>query len=343
MPAAETRIALANVGAFARGSVLLVGFEPDLARAVLDTPGVERVTVFDHDLRRHRACAVVEGVDARFGPWLDDAGAFDRAAVQMPKETERLRLLLAMVRSVVERSAIVALVGHNRAGVRSGPRYLREAIGEPDPIDYRAHCRMYAAGATAAPARASLEEWRQRYRVEVAGHAVDVVSYPGTFAHGRLDPGTRLLLEAAELPDGARVLDVGCGSGAIGAWLGTAARVRWVHAVDVDALAVRACGETFGANGVGGRVWASDVYSDVDAAYSAIVANAPFHAGIRTTSDVADRLIAGAPPRLEPGGVLWLVANRFLDYPARLDEAFGGHEVAAEDGRYRVYRARRAD
>jgi 16S rRNA (guanine1207-N2)-methyltransferase len=161
-----------------------------------------------------------------------------------------------------------------------------------------------------------------------------VHSFPGVFAHGRIDEGTRHLLEVLQLRSGARALDVGCGNGVIGAWL--AADGVQCDSVDVDAVAVEAATRT------AGTAWASDVYSDARGPYDAIVTNPPFHSGVRMTSAVAIRMIEGAPTQLVPGGEIWLVANRFLDYRTPLKEAFSHVEMMFEDNKFRVYRAKRS-
>jgi 16S rRNA (guanine1207-N2)-methyltransferase len=61
---------------------------------------------------------------------------------------------------------------------------------------------------------------------------------PGVFAHRRIDPGARHLLNAVDVASETRVLDIGCGSGCVA--LGIAARdpsLR-VHAFDSSARAV---------------------------------------------------------------------------------------------------------
>ena len=44
---------------------------------------------------------------------------------------------------------------------------------------------------------------------------IRAVSRPGVFAHRRVDPGARALMEVMEIEPGARVLDMGCGSGTV--------------------------------------------------------------------------------------------------------------------------------
>lgn len=67
---------------------------------------------------------------------------------------------------------------------------------------------------------------------------IQVISEPGVFAHRRLDPGARQLLNACEIEEGDRVLDLGCGSGsvALAAAFQTTADV-W--AVDCNTRAIR--------------------------------------------------------------------------------------------------------
>lgn len=60
---------------------------------------------------------------------------------------------------------------------------------------------------------------------------------PGVFSHREVDPGARALLQSMHIEPGARVLDIGCGSGVIS--LASAARgARRVFAFDANARAV---------------------------------------------------------------------------------------------------------
>lgn len=321
----ETQLALAILDAIARGRVLIVGFDRELADSVAGA------TVFQQDLRAHRATP-----GSLFGAWFTTDDPFDTAVVELPKAGERLDMLLAMARAVLCSGGRVVLIGHNDAGIRSAGKHLRALIGEPDVIDYRFHCRALVATVSAAQP-SSLADWRVTWEDDVAGIRLSLVGYPGVFAHGRVDPATRLLLGALGKPKG-RALDAGCGNGAIGAWLARAGCDQ-VDLADVDAVAVAAASETIAANGaMSARAFASDVYSDAGAPYRLIVSNAPFHAGVRTTSEVAQRIIREAPAHLTRAGALWLVANRFLDYGPAFAEAFVSVSVVAEDAKYRVWR-----
>jgi 16S rRNA (guanine1207-N2)-methyltransferase len=325
VPSAESQLALANAERIAGGRLLIVGFDADVARRLAPA------TVFHQNLRAHRAVSSLD--DTHFGAWFSTEQPYDTALVEMPKERERLRMTLAMARAALADGGRLVLIGRNDSGVKSAGRHLAELVGENEVLDFRFHARALVATASASLSLGRLDDWESVFDAEIAGRSVEVHSFPGVFAHGRIDEGTRHLVEALQLPEGARGLDVGCGNGVIGAWLGAGGVA--CDSVDVDAVAVEAATRT------AGRAWASDIYSDVGGPYDAIVTNPPFHSGVRTTSAVAIRMIEGAPAQLAPGGEMWLVANRFLDYRTPLKEAFSHVEMAFEDNRFRVYKAKR--
>lgn len=335
----ETRITLANLDGFAAGRVLCVGFgSAELAHAVT---GTVRLLEQSYAAWRHLHAA---GVDASFLPWIaGETATTDTVLIHLPKEAERFRLLIAMARALCVPGGSILVAGHNDAGIRSAPRHLGDAGLEAETIDYRYHCRLVRA-IVAEPVPFDPAEWRTRLATRVAGRAMTIVGYPGVFAHGRVDPATEMLLDEIRIDEGARILDVGCGSGIIGARIAAEHPDVKIHMVDADAMALLAAGQTARANGLADRlnIWASDVFSDVaDHDYSLIVSNPPFHTGVQTATDVAARLITEAPDHLARGGELWIVANRFLDYPRHLERAFGRFDVARETNKYRVYRARK--
>lgn len=314
------------------GRLLVAGFGP---AAVADTP---TATVLQDDLRVHLLCEAA-GVTSTFAPWLPAEGnPFDAAIIRMPRAAERLRMMLTMVRALVRPGAPVTVVGHNDSGVRAAPRDVRALIGDPEVAAYRWHCRAVRAPATITADPAALADFETSWMHD----DIEVHSYPGVFAHGRLDPGTALLLRAlgedASITTGSRVLDLGCGSGLLAAW--AAARGAAADAVDIDALAVEAARATGAPYGV--RAHPSDLYGAVTGPYTHIISNPPFHKDGRVALGAARALIVGAPEHLAPGGHLWLVVNRFLDHTDVLREGFASFEMLAEDGRYRVWRAQRA-
>jgi 16S rRNA (guanine1207-N2)-methyltransferase len=110
---------------------------------------------------------------------------------------------------------------------------------------------------------------------------------------------------------------------------------------DISALAVESSKATLAANGLNGRVFASDVYSDCANNYRFIISNPPFHAGLNTSYSATETLLADAPKQLSTSGELIIVANSFLKYPPIIERAFGKCATLNKTNKFCIYHAQR--
>ncbi|GEN23227.1 ribosomal RNA small subunit methyltransferase C [Halomonas cupida] len=227
------------------------------------------------------------------------------------------------------------LVGEHQGGIKRVLKVLAALGLGCRKLDSARRCSLFET----RTARLPLEPEAVWTQFEAEG--LTLASHPGVFGHGKLDDGTRLLLEQlpGHLPEG-EVLDLGCGDGIIGAWM--AREGRTVTATDVNTFAVEASRRSFLANQLTAEALESDVYSALDGRrFSAIVSNPPFHQERSIDYGPAARLIEQAPQHLLPGGRLLIVANAFLPYADPLERSFGSFRVLADDGRFKVYLAER--
>lgn len=273
--------------------------------------------------------------------WPTD-GPFDAATLRLPRSREALELALHALAGRLRPGAPLLVHGANDEGIKGAIRRVREAVGDVATLDTRSHCRVLVARMPETPLaelRPELADWRRTQTLALPGGPLDLVSYPGVFAKGGLDPASALLLQTIPpLEAGAHVLDYGCGIGVLGAGLLQATPSLRLQCIDADALAARATRENLpNAQVRCGASWGSlPAYTR----YDRIVSNPPIHRGKDRDYTVLQRLITGAGARLLDGGELWMVVQRQVPIHDSLQQEFALVEIAAETTQFRVWRAR---
>lgn len=172
----------------------------------------------------------------------------------------------------------------------------------------------------------------------VRGFDLHLETQTGVFAHRGLDAGTRLLIEAMKVSPRARVLDLGCGYGAIGIVAAKLATRGHAVLVDADIRATRLAERNLALNGVlNAEVVLGDGVRDLPRKlrFDVVASNPPTHSG----REVLDELVAGGYAVLKPRGQLYMVVNRLLSLRKEVERAFGNAEIAARSGGYVVVRA----
>ena len=175
-------------------------------------------------------------------------------------------------------------------------------------------------------------------------HGVNIVGLPGVFSAGKLDRATALLLDtlAGQQLRGQRVLDIGCGSGVLGAW--AASHGAEATLLDADLQSVRSAEATLEANVLAARVLHSDVdaaLSGTDAGFDLVLSNPPFHVGRGVVLDITAEFVLAAARRLRPGGRLVMVANEFLPYE-KLLSGWQDVQILAQHAGFKVLSAVRS-
>ena len=151
--------------------------------------------------------------------------------------------------------------------------------------------------------RSARRALRFLYRGELLTFVVDA----GVFAAHGLDPGTALLIENLTLRPTDRVLDLGCGWGAVGVAAAKAAREGHVVLTEVNRRAARLAKENLERNGAAnGEVRVGRLFDPVAGErFDVIASNPPFRAGRETVLEI----LAAAPEHLAPTGRLLLVGK----------------------------------
>ncbi|HTT26386.1 MAG TPA: methyltransferase [Thermoplasmata archaeon] len=203
-----------------------------------------------------------------------------------------------------------------------------------DPADLGERPEHYFTERPRSPS--DRREMRFVYRGGLLSFEVD----RGVFASTALDRGTALLIEAMDPPRDARVLDLGCGWGAIGVAAARAAPEGHVVLTDVNRRATLLARGNLRRNRIANaevRVGAG--FGPVDRErFDLIATNPPYHVG----RPMLLALLGAVPEHLTERGKLLLVGKgsqgiRF--YQGWLEERFSEVRVLARGGGYRVLQA----
>jgi 16S rRNA (guanine1207-N2)-methyltransferase len=146
-------------------------------------------------------------------------------------------------------------------------------------------------------------------RVMLPDVYLELATDSGVFSPGRLDPGTRFLLEAAPPPPTTRdLLDLGCGYGPIACALAARAPGATVWAVDVNERALSLCARNAEAAGLSSVRCVPPTSPDLPERFAGIWSNPP----IRIGKPALHALLGTWLARLDPGAAAHLVVGRNL-------------------------------
>ena len=269
---------------------------------------------------------------------------FDAVVLLAPKGRALARLLLWAGRDALAPGGSLYVAGPKAGGIKSVLADAEQLLGAPLRSEYGGGGRWAAyEPSEEAPLSEGFAVDGMRagsyclWQAEVGDLQHQMATRPGVFSWRELDPASRLLLESLQLDRAAQIADVGCGYGIIGLHLAKRHPRCQVTMVDVDTLACECARQTLGLNGVSNaKVHLGDSLEGLGQGYDVVVSNPPFHAAYDVTLQMTHHLIAEARVALVPGGLLALVANRFLPYDRAMQRAFGNVTTLAETSRFRV-------
>ncbi len=146
----------------------------------------------------------------------------------------------------------------------------------------------------------------RKFTIKAHSHEVVIVGKPGVWSWDGLDPGTAALLEVAEIEPDDSVLDLGCGTGVIGAAASALVPRGRVTLVDCNAAATACAERTLATNAVANAEvqLADGVERLVPASFDLVLSHLPRGRAVQ------EELIRGAAWVLQPGGRFYLVANK---------------------------------
>jgi 16S rRNA (guanine1207-N2)-methyltransferase len=263
-----------------------------------------------------------------------------RLVCRMPRSKEGLAWMLDLARARLPVGGELWLGGHVREGIRSATKPMEAAIGPVVTARTKRHGRVLLARKRAGEqAPALLDSHAERFDVPFGPTTLKCVTYPETFAHGRLDEGDAAPagLARARPP---RQED-------------PRSRLRRRHHRVGPGDPRQRQSDPGGRLGLGDALGRSDDARQRDrgrhghagrrrrrppaAPFDLVITNPPFHEGREQDRGIARRFAAVAASRLTGTGRFIAVANRHLGYREDLALHFRKVDVAWEDERYRIW------
>lgn len=313
-----------------KGRALVVHADSPLILQVLREKGL---TVSDWDWRWS---------DRSTLQWWPTNDRVDTVIVHIPAIRELNNLVIETAASRLDVGGELLIYGGNHEGMKSIADHLAPWFEGAEVLLFKQHQRVITARRVQTQEQqpaANLEDWQERVPVTLQGKNLELISYPGMFAHGLIDPGTALFLN--HLPAcvaGDHVLDMGCGNGILARAITERTPDVSIDAVDLNAFALEATRKNVsGAKLVWGNSWKA---LPNDAKYQVIVSNPPVHSGLEQSTDMLECFITEAKKHLLPGGLMAMVVQGTTPVKKYLNQAGFIAKLVAEDDTYQIWQGR---
>jgi 16S rRNA (guanine1207-N2)-methyltransferase len=271
--------------------------------------------------------------------------AFPLVLVLPPRQRQEARAVLARALRLTAPGGRIVACMSNDEGARSGEADLERIVGPVTTLT-KNKCRVFWSAPLDGPHDAALvDEW---LRLDAA-RPIDggrFVSRPGVFAWDRIDVASQLL--AGHLPPdlAGRAADLGAGFGYLSVeLLQHCAGIAALDVYEAERRALDLARRNLAAfeSRIAIRYCWHDVTAGLSDSYDVIVCNPPFHTHARADRpDIGRRFIAVAAQALQPGGRLWLVANRHLPYEQALGAGFERVRIVTQQQGFKIVEALKA-
>ncbi len=186
--------------------------------------------------------------------------------------------------------------------------------------------------------------YKRKFFQEYNADGMLLRNFPNTFSQARLDHGTSLLMEKfkSELDNIVRVLDIGCGNGVLGLFLGKKYNKAELLFNDISYSAIESAKYNAEANQALDKSSFYMCYaaSEVPSNYvDIVVCNPPFHDNHKVSVHATNDMFKEIRRILKCDGELHIVSNRHLNYYYSLKRIFGNCTTYSADKRFVICRS----
>ncbi len=274
-------------------------------------------------------------------------GKADLILIKVPKSLEAFRWLLLRLQEVIKEDCPIRAAGMNRYLPRAFFDLFCEFTGNAEYSRIEKKARYYSGS---LQVREISEEPLPLPSAPFTYRGMEFFSYPGVFSQGRIDGGSRLLLDwifekgRPWLPSPSLIADPGCGCGVLGLSVLKIWEDAQLIATDDHAQAVASTLENGLHLRVDSRLTARQDHilnSLEENSVDMVVANPPFHKGHTVSLETGFAFLSESCRVLKKEGYLIAVTNKNLGYNNLLQTLFESVKPVKEDRKYRVLLCRK--
>ena len=270
-------------------------------------------------------------------------GKADLILIKIPKSLEAFRWILQRLQGSLKQDCPVRAAGMSRYLPGTFFELFREFFPEGEYSRIEKKARYYSGFLKAGqkdknilPVPSESFSYRE----------MEFFAYPAVFSRGKLDLGSRLLLDwlfekgRPWMPAPSLIADPGCGCGV----LGLSALKIWEEAeliaTDDNAQAVASTIENGLCLNLVSRVKAKQDHilaSVQNESVDMVIVNPPFHKGHTVSMETGLAFLKDSSRVLKKGGYLIAVTNKHLGYDNLLNSLFQSAKAVKENKSYKVY------
>ena len=262
---------------------------------------------------------------------------FDNA-VYSPKSYEPVDLVKNRISDIIgllRPSGCLYISGKKTDGINRYRDYLKDSEGKLEKVEQRGSQKLYRYTKT-ENSRPEKPEIEKSFDSEVRQVKMNFSTCDGLFSPGKIDEGTRLLMENLDLSDKEEVLDVACGYGALGIFAAKKFGCK-VSLTDDSSLATFYAERNLEKNKAEHyQLRNRDCLDGFNhEKFDAIISNPPTHQG----SKITDEIFTQSFKKLKSGGQLIIVYNKNMRFQDKLNEIFHKTRILDEKDNYRILEA----
>ena len=175
------------------GSALWINPEKDDCWLAVQ-PACSSLKLFSQDFSSY-AFLRHTGADIDFAAFPGQDERHDWIIMNLPRQKALLGMMLDCASRLLAPGGVLWLAGENKAGIKSSDKLLKQHFEQTRKLDNARHCSLFEAHTPLNQGSFDTLAYRDTWDLTCGNVTLKVVSYPGIFAHGRLDNGTALLLQ----------------------------------------------------------------------------------------------------------------------------------------------------